>query len=1096
MSLNGLDAEAFVDAHHGALAEGGGWFFPLPACLCRFLADHSSPRFLLKYAARDEVQLFKKGNGGLSEVKETVDEGDEQSPLYGFINYRRRKVILKYTPEGTSRVLQGVLIKVFLMNPVDTSINLARVAVHFQSVLEKLAPYDAIFSFVNPSELKDTKLSSACSLHTMSASVKSSSDSLRQSGLAEIVEDAHENQSGAISDKSVKRGRGQSISSVGSRVRSAPSKDRVDHHTIKHTPSPSQSSTRTVRDTNKALPPTPHHSNHSLKEPNIDVDVQSTPQSRWPSIRDLPKPYEYKPKVKLGPRPSLDWNSQSPISDPSSRPNVFRPVSTLPPSIRMPSRQPVSSRPKSQNSVKNGVKVTPPKFTLSPPLPILSTQLSTPHSHARTNGIGTPVRAIESKSPGMTPEKRRLMKALQLRQKQMAMRSLTPNHDNDHGSIRPTFDVNDISLKESISFCTSKEEIHDVHVVIKDTDEDPEMIGVVIEAVSEPDPPMIDSSPISVLDTSDGPSTQASSITDDEEHAVSKAHELMETSQPSLLEDPGLLGMILSDEPVSAEIVGGHEGFWRQENQIPTPKSLDIHMETVQPHEIPLPPVDADEEFSLGPQTQVFAGEWSLKPLQHLNAGSVLPPIAAQHLHSYKGVDVPRPPSGGIVGDNGGDLVSPKRGFTRSLRRVSSAENSDDQFLSDDSFMEELGSATVQEAKPISVSLSKTSIMPLFPKPPVEHSLNEPITSSRSFSNPSKSENREEASLLPPRLLVPVSSRSFSAAANPPSQPSWQASAIALKKVGVSSGISQRIKALEQLSSRPTSPSSPLHPAVGSPGSSPTVNSIRKSSQCIQPATNNLTQEKKSGIRNLKVFTAKNLSGVPASDRKESPANEKSVDKSRRSRPSSISATKPNAQDLQQIVPVVQTNSLEQNKVDLNENSSVVGSANNTSTTSLSRHLGPKIKSTRSMSSSSTDLRNEPSEASRRNSFASRKSTSNGKTSDVDLPRSASDKSLNAAIGAEGPKEDRKESRKSRLFKRMSNISSSSRRSIVQALSSSSKEEPIVEHQETPCGNFPTTRDMGDVNIQFPDTLVLMSIVIRNHCANMSLALETKRYEN
>lgn len=40
-------------------------------------------------------------------MNETVKQYGEQSPLYGFINYRRRKVVLKYIPEGTSRLLQG-----------------------------------------------------------------------------------------------------------------------------------------------------------------------------------------------------------------------------------------------------------------------------------------------------------------------------------------------------------------------------------------------------------------------------------------------------------------------------------------------------------------------------------------------------------------------------------------------------------------------------------------------------------------------------------------------------------------------------------------------------------------------------------------------------------------------------------------------------------------------------------------------------------------------------------------------------------------------------------------------------------------------------
>lgn len=54
------------------------------------------------------MNLLGRGSGGLVEVKEAVDQYGEPSPLYGFINYRRRKVILKYLPEGTSRLLQGM----------------------------------------------------------------------------------------------------------------------------------------------------------------------------------------------------------------------------------------------------------------------------------------------------------------------------------------------------------------------------------------------------------------------------------------------------------------------------------------------------------------------------------------------------------------------------------------------------------------------------------------------------------------------------------------------------------------------------------------------------------------------------------------------------------------------------------------------------------------------------------------------------------------------------------------------------------------------------------------------------------------------------
>jgi len=74
-------------------------------------------RFLLKYISRDEVGLHERGSDGLSEVQEAVTRYEEQSPLFGFIQYRRRKVILKYVPEGTSRLLQGTLLLVLWISP-------------------------------------------------------------------------------------------------------------------------------------------------------------------------------------------------------------------------------------------------------------------------------------------------------------------------------------------------------------------------------------------------------------------------------------------------------------------------------------------------------------------------------------------------------------------------------------------------------------------------------------------------------------------------------------------------------------------------------------------------------------------------------------------------------------------------------------------------------------------------------------------------------------------------------------------------------------------------------------------------------------------
>lgn len=81
--------------------------FPIASASALKTAPH---RFLLKYETRDEVKIFKRGSGGVVDIRESIAQYDEQSPLYGFVHYRRRKVILKYVPEGTSRLLQGMWI--------------------------------------------------------------------------------------------------------------------------------------------------------------------------------------------------------------------------------------------------------------------------------------------------------------------------------------------------------------------------------------------------------------------------------------------------------------------------------------------------------------------------------------------------------------------------------------------------------------------------------------------------------------------------------------------------------------------------------------------------------------------------------------------------------------------------------------------------------------------------------------------------------------------------------------------------------------------------------------------------------------------------
>jgi hypothetical protein len=54
------------------------------------------------------VEVLKTGSGGAADARGTIAQYEDKSPLYGFLLYRRRKVLIKYVPEGTSRLLQGM----------------------------------------------------------------------------------------------------------------------------------------------------------------------------------------------------------------------------------------------------------------------------------------------------------------------------------------------------------------------------------------------------------------------------------------------------------------------------------------------------------------------------------------------------------------------------------------------------------------------------------------------------------------------------------------------------------------------------------------------------------------------------------------------------------------------------------------------------------------------------------------------------------------------------------------------------------------------------------------------------------------------------
>lgn len=1159
---------------------------------------------MLKYTSRDEVGLLERGSDGLAEVKEAVNRYEEQSPLFGFIQYRRRKVVLKYIPEGTSRLLQGTIcITTFVVAGKCAKIDSARVTVQFQSVVEKLTPHDTIFTFATSSELRDSKFSAACSLHTASASVKSLDESLPPRGLAEITEDASESPiDKAHNTKSLKEGSGgdEDHSTLGnSQSEKKTGAAGADCHHSQSLSLPKRSPPRprtSSSNTDKALPSRPESRDKITPHAILDYgDLETRPsiegrlssQSGRPSTKDLPHAYDYKPKVKLGPRPSMD--SSASRLEKSNGTSGFRPVSTLPAGLRMPPRKVVSGRPKSSQAHSTFSDRMSSRQPL-PPAPLTPIRIPDRNAAIANNGLPTPAKTPEPKSPKMTPEKRRLMKALQIRQKQLAaQKSVTDNgiemvSDEQENTGPDTEDSVSSTVANGVTpLAESQSEQVSIPVLNKEEQRD------------------VEASPISLPETHEEPSTQASSITDDEEVLGRRNQDLntkseSTTSEPSILEpsspQPAASQLKNQEEielPSRAAIKDGQGPATSDENlgfevKARQPELVDETLPFEEQHELLTPhlpsesPLKAEDGRYMGegqserddedstvvdvlpaahsPPPEVVgstikdidatdrvlqtarsnpADKLSEHGLQsdHAPASQVATehieslgapetsssPTKKQHLEHLNASEVPLPPVDddeelGLSAPQATGQLTPtlgsshkleirssdatsidkcqsrindatatetsssnnnneqdierrvrRQGVANPMQRVSSSDHLEEHLLSDESFMEELKSATLQEAKPMSVS--KSPMKPVFSRSESEKSVAE-TRASRSVSSPLTPRSPDEETFIP-RLPTPLSARSFSASQSPRSEVQQTVPPLP-KKIGVSSGISQRIRALEQLSARPASPSSQTTSPI-----TPVVTSLRKTSQRGPPAASDV------GSVNNMISRPSTAYPSPTSSPETVKSNPfKQFTKPGSTRPESVTVTATIVRDARNKTPETPLNLSEPRAMDLHQSPLVVEH----------QPMGPpplsplkpprpryaRYSSARSGSSSSTDRKGDASPTSptrRRDSFASIRSKSSRTTSDAEVPRTISDNAPSGATTPDGTKDDKKDSKRSRLMKRMSSISSMSRRSIAQALSPSPKESPIMEHHEPILETPPSsTVDVGDVNVQFPDTLV------------------------
>ncbi|KAF1936427.1 hypothetical protein EJ02DRAFT_470454 [Clathrospora elynae] len=1051
MSLNGLDSVEVTQAYQGALAEAGGWF-------------------LLRYTSRDAVAVLTRGTGGAGEARAAVAQYEEKSPLYGLLLYRRRKVLVKYVPEGTSRLLQGML----SANRRETIANVylypARVAVHFITVTERFAPHDIALSISTPDDLSDGALAAACTLHTAAPSSSSSSGSSRQQKLSWIQEAAEEGSQPAADTATLSiptllepmtssEDEPPRTASVGSQAETVPL--MLEEKAAEHKVSP-QISHITVETVTEA-PATPESDLTEIQENfqsyeklfEAGPEPRSSSQTARPNYDELYEHYyaEYtKPKVKLGPRPRPSLDGKRPSTSGSLPKDTARPVSSLPAGLRSATRKAAG---KKESKTRTSSAVPSIAIPPLPPIPMMPEMPQSPVSSVYTTRTPASVRSMPGstysshyRSMGMTQEKTRLMKALELRKKQQQVQQ---------------------HQKETL--------VEEFAVVVDPSAQTTEAKSETTDNVS---PKEIDLNTISTTNPrANDPSTQ------DEEGCSADKENVSHRYLPSSLglDNSGLVFKGSQTEmddlhstasvssPVSAQTQGSSGSPSTRPSSVSEDETATEDSRKLEDTQERQSPDLLDEHQSIGSTPTVVPETTTPGPSDGADSQPTHAPTITEQRPSFDDVEdggreTMRPTESGICSprrvNRESTIYRPAEDEAHTNRRnrrswyetkekrraqmgplLVSAENSETEYLSDDSFMEELQSATVHEAKPMLVS--KSPITPYLSRKSSAADLSTPPRSASS--------NYQGISHLSP------AQSGRSASGGWPSRPKTDTAAIP-KKINVSSGISQRIKALAEKSSRElTSPVSPVSAALDSPSS---TLAQRKSSFFATSPVEALHNGRPVTRLGTPPFLLSSASSTP--DRKKQPAPIKStiynVQRGAK-KPESVQVTARIVQDERTKKPTL---------------------AMPTESTPLDLHQSPLIidhqKPTRGPPS---PTRGRPEPASPRTTYSSHsreQSNAPSRTSSESTwknfgRRMSESKSVHSPDSDDrrDDKKDKKESRTSKMFKRMS----SSMSSMPWKNSSSSLGLPENDMRSTSLASLrepPPAVHVGDLNIQFPDTLL------------------------
>ncbi|EEH22763.2 hypothetical protein PABG_04974 [Paracoccidioides brasiliensis Pb03] len=1101
MSLNGLDDPAVIESYQASLAEAGGWF-------------------LLKYITRDTVALLARGTGGVAEIRITIDGYEEISPLYGFLQYRRRKIILKYVPEGISRLIQ------------------ARITVQFQSILDKFTPNDAVFSLALSSELTESALSSACLLHTASGSMTSSSSSLLRQKLGEITEDVEECASpreetyAHLNNGNISRR--ESVFSRTSDATAVPS----HHHRAQGSTDTSKTHTSlqpsrdNVSDSgaDKPLPSIPPNcsdsqSNGLAQRHLFDSLAYSPPDSRKssqstrPYLRDLDSISVCRPKVKLGPRPSIDTSGRPRTAGSIGRSSDTRPVASLPAGVRTSTRKtgPSAGRPKSQPDI-HVLRLHP--LAVPPVPPLLMPPPSFNLGPTSRNALGSPKSVVSVPITfSMTPEKQRLMRALELRKKQMENRIEKNEKKQDVPINGPEEAVKSVNAEEN------KENIHIVEAELTTHQEPTEPISIEADTESHtestpasqrqqhppsvilinekiPTPPSPDpSNPDSAVDVGATKPQNDQPTSSFAPHMTTPSSDSTERNSPTLVvadqcggveedkveeawrsnqADPQVVETrAASDTQIQTSNNGSEIKHVAESTEAPTGglkvSVVEVPSDMCSPEATPrvvlaTPVNNTSPDSQSAPTTsEMMPTDTSQGSLQSITrTASVVPrksteDISITSISAAGDNDMSKfyQSLSGQEASASVDIKSRRKGVIHPIHIATQLDESDEEhLLSDDSFMEELGSATVQQAKPIAVPKTPTFVK--------NGELNSPADwrGSRAVSNPTKSGNSgSDVQALPIGR-----SASGSYYENQKAVP-----VLVAKKVNVSSGISKRIKALEMFTSReghqpslapkpplpPTDPSiSPFEKfrkrtSISQPGLPPAAALIRSNSPSYTPSPTSPKERSRSPNPPIRVDSLSTYRGKSTSV---SVTARIIRDPTAPSSESLVNPSEPNVLNLQRSPLIVE--------------SDVPETPRRLSTSTISR---PEKRRLSNSSSIGSGRASTATGVPRSDSISSRLSVSSRSKHEGHNPHPSADSPHGPLDRVDEAKEEKKTSRKSRIIRRMSSITSNSRRGIINALSPTLKEEDsqlASLNDEDATTEPPQVIDIGEVNVQFPDTLL------------------------